>query len=359
MSGGRVVLVGAGHAHMEVLRQAKRFERAGLKLTAIDPGAFWYSGAITAVVSGALRSDAATASPARFGNQARVIADRVDHVALSARELTLRSGRIVPFDVLSLNTGSRIAPGPLTEAGAIPAKPVAGLIAVRDQVEAAGGRVRLAVVGAGATGVELSLTLAALQRRLGARPRVLLVGPDVLPGWPARAGRLARAALAEVGVEYEPMRARDFQPGMLILDKGRQAPVDLVVLATGLEAALPDGLPQRAQGLEVGSDLAVTGCDRLFAVGDCADLAYAPRPKLGVFGVRAAPVLIDNLIAAGLNRPKRRRYHPQSRWLSLLDCGDGAAIGRYGGLAFRGRWALRLKRRIDGEFVARYSAGHD
>ncbi len=36
----------------------------------------------------------------------------------------------------------------------------------------------------------------------------------------------------------------------------------------------------------------------IFAAGDCAHLAFAPRPKAGVYAVRAAPILLHNLRAA-------------------------------------------------------------
>jgi NADH dehydrogenase FAD-containing subunit len=101
--------------------------------------------------------------------------------------------------------------------------------------------------------------------------------------------------------------------------------------------------------------LQTTGDDRVFATGDCAVIASAPRPCVGVFGVRATPVLVHNLAAMARQR-RLKRFRPQARWLSIMDLGDGT------GLAQRGRWwwlggvSLLLKRRIDLDFIRRMGA---
>lgn len=348
-----VVLVGAGHGHMEVLRRAAWFAHAGIRLTLIDPGRFWYSGAATGALSGALRREAASLNlPAPEG--VTVVGGRAVSIDPDARTVTLEDGCQLGFDVASLNTGSRIDAPRLLAAGATPVKPMARLFELQDALKAAGGRGRIVVAGAGATGVEVALALAALQRRLGARVQVVLAGPDLLPGWPDRARVLAQRALTGAGVEYCPTKVRDWAQGVVFGDDGFRAPAEHLIVATGLRANLPDGLPTGADGLPVGADMAWVDHPNIFAIGDCAHLVANPRPKLGVFGVRAAPVLVENLIRAATGRTPRRAYHPQRRWLSVMDLGDGTGLGRYDGWAFRGRGALRLKRWLDRRFVDRY-----
>ena len=48
----------------------------------------------------------------------------------------------------------------------------------------------------------------------------------------------------------------------------------------------------------------------------------------------------------------RKKY-----WLTLLNLGDGEAIGVRGSLAYRGRALFKLKDRIDRKFVAASSLG--
>ncbi|MDI6624430.1 MAG: hypothetical protein QME55_06840, partial [Brevundimonas sp.] len=53
------VLVGAGHAHLDLLHQSARLRRAGVRLTLVAPRMFHYSGLATGVLSGALAPEAA------------------------------------------------------------------------------------------------------------------------------------------------------------------------------------------------------------------------------------------------------------------------------------------------------------
>ncbi|QTF91052.1 MAG: hypothetical protein J5F18_11225, partial [Halomonas sp. BM-2019] len=48
----RLLLVGAGHAHLHLLRHAAAFEGAEVML--VDPGGFWYSGRAAGMLSGRL-----------------------------------------------------------------------------------------------------------------------------------------------------------------------------------------------------------------------------------------------------------------------------------------------------------------
>ena len=93
----------------------------------------------------------------------------------------------------------------------------------------------------------------------------------------------------------------------------------------------------------------------IYAVGDCAHLTHAPRPKAGVFAVRAAPVLAHNL-AADLAGGGRKRFDPQKRYLKLISLGRKAAVVDKYGLAPKGDWAWAWKDRIDRKFMDRLNA---
>jgi NADH dehydrogenase FAD-containing subunit len=125
-------------------------------------------------------------------------------------------------------------------------------------------------------------------------------------------------------------------------------------MATGLQApaVIADlGMPLSEDGrLAVGPTLQSPEDPRVFAVGDCAVITGSPRPPAGVFGVRAAPILAHNLAALGTGA-HHATYAPQSRWLSILDLGDGTGLAVRGRFWSLGRGALMLKRRLDLGFV--------
>jgi len=90
----------------------------------------------------------------------------------------------------------------------------------------------------------------------------------------------------------------------------------------------------------------------VFAVGDCADMLFDPRPKAGVYAVRQAPFLVDNLRAHCAQAEKKLRpVRLQNDFLSLLSLGDTNAVGCRNGVTMTGRWVWKLKDRIDRAFM--------
>ena len=94
-------------------------------------------------------------------------------------------------------------------------------------------------------------------------------------------------------------------------------------------------------------------------MGDCATLRDWPAtPKAGVYAVRQGPYIADNLRRAVAGRPLRR-YRPQPDFLTLLNLGDGKALGAKWGRSFEGRWVMRLKDRIDRKFMRMFQVLDD
>ena len=87
--------------------------------------------------------------------------------------------------------------------------------------------------------------------------------------------------------------------GAVTLASGETLTSDFTLTVTG---ARPQGWLQ-ASGLDLTDgfikiDACLQSSDPLiFAAGDCAEMTGSPRPKAGVFAVRAAPVLLHNLRA--------------------------------------------------------------
>ena len=298
---------------------------------------------------------------------------------LQRRTVQLSDGRPpLPYDVLSLDVG--IAPAVRDVAGAaafaIPVKPIDGFAARwqalrRRAALPAGAPLRVTVVGGGAGGVELALAMhaaaAAEASRQGAPPplRVSLVTRgDLLPSHAPGARRRLAAALAARGIAVHCGAAvvSVGSDGALSLSDGRSLPSDAVVWCT--QAAAPawlaaSGLACDAAGcVRVGDTLRSVSHPDVFAAGDCAALA-TPRPKAGVFAVRAGPPLTANLRAALLGQPLRP-WTPQPRQLALLSLGSGTAVASWGPLAAggdsrSGRALYRLKDRIDRAFMRMYS----
>jgi len=217
----------------------------------------------------------------------------------------------------------------------------------------------LTIVGGGAGGVELALAVAWRAGHGGPPARVRLVSgrAGVAPALARAARAHLHAALDAAGIEVVARDAREIIPGGLLTDDGMQVPGDLTWVATGAAAARwpgESGLAVDPLGfIAVDARLQSRSHPDVFAAGDCASRADAPRPRSGVYAVRAGPVLAENLRRAALGQPLRA-WQPQRHALYLLATGGQHAVATWGPLTAAGRWAWRWKDRIDRRFIARY-----
>jgi len=369
---GRVelVLVGAGHAHVQLLARWIAEPVANVALTlVVDRPRATYSGMVPGFVAGDYAADEldvdAIALAERAG--ARVILAAATAVDADRRRIALEADAEIAYDVASLDVGSTVrglaAAG--VRAHALATRPIGDFVArVEACVQAAlargGGKPRVAVVGAGIAGVELGFTLRARLVAAGASPEVTVLGADrrLLPGDSRRLERRVRREAAAHGIALRTdARALGVEPGAVLLAGGR-APADLVVWATG---AAPPALIARSRlpvdpagFVRVDRRLLVVGHDGLFAVGDCAAVVGAPwMRKAGVYAVREGPVLDANVRATLLGRPLRR-YRPQRRVLAILNLGERRAVAAKWGLVAAGRWVWRWKDRIDRRWMERF-----
>ncbi|MDP3406229.1 MAG: FAD-dependent oxidoreductase [Brevundimonas sp.] len=366
-----LALVGAGHAHLAVLARADRLRASGIEPVLIAPATFDYSGLASAILSGAMAPDAGRIDVAAVAERNGIAHAVTEVVGMdqARRRLTLGDGSVRSFDLVSFNIGSVVAAAaPGVEPGSPgvwPVKPLSSLFALRRALEAAFAAGEptpaIAVVGDGPTGFEIAAALTGLHERHGRTANLSLIGPHADARWaPGGAGRALTRNLDRRGVCRLAGRFRTFEPGRIALCDGRTRACDHLVVATGLQAPAltrAAGLPLDDRGrFKLAPILCSVGDDRLFAAGDCATIKGWPRPFAGVFGVRAAPVLLDNLCASGRGE-QPRPYRPQTRWLSIMDLGEGTGLAMRGGLWWQGRLVLALKRRLDLGFVARSRAG--
>ncbi|MES1947318.1 pyridine nucleotide-disulfide oxidoreductase [Salinisphaera sp. C84B14] len=366
----RVVLVGAGHAHLHVAAHADALAKAGAEVTLVDPGIFWYSGRATGMLGGRFDAEDDQIDPRAVveNNGGAFVAGRVASVDRAQRRVHLADGQALDYNWLSFNVGSGVArdtiSGCTADTNCWPVKPIANLEGLRtalSQAFAAGEAPPVAVVGGGPTGCEVAANIAALARRHApaqARPAIRLLqgGASLAPSLPAGAGQRLAEKLTTLGIEIQyNRRVTERCDGELICDDGDRIAAAHVVVATGLVA--PPWLANLDlafdDGLVVDDTLRSVDDPRVFAVGDCAHIRGHALARLGVFGVRQAPVLLANL-RAGMHGQTLERYEPQSKWLSILDLGDGTGLATRGQRWWLGRTSVWLKHWLDRRFIESY-----
>ncbi len=342
-----LVLAGGGHSHVLVLRRwlmrpHTRPPRTRLCLVSRH-GTALYSGLLPAVVAGLEPLEAAAIDLRRLCTLAGVTFVQAEITGLdpAARELQLAGRPPLRFDRLSLDLGAVTAnPGQ-----AMAVKPLEPFLAWAER-RIAGEP--LVIRGGGAAAVELALAF----RARGMACRLLLQGECLRLG-SAAANRAGERLLAQAAI---PIQRR----------APAEAPADLACTGSRAPAWLAAaGLPVDPESGRVltESSLAVIGHPELFASGDCGLIAADPRPPSGVWAVRSAPVLAENLSRSLAEPPESLRpWRPQARALQLL--GDGGwhadgprALALLGPVALGpSGWIWRWKQRIDRAFMARFAA---
>ena len=234
--------------------------------------------------------------------------------------------------------------------------------ATRDDVVA--GRVqRIAVIGAGAGGVELALAIHAACTRANAVTNIVLATEDasILATHGKRARAQLHDALRRRAIDVRTAtRIVAIEPGSLVTAEGARLDADRVFLATTAIAPAwlaQSGLRCDPRGFVLIDDgLQSVSHPFVFASGDCATMLGRLHPKSGAHAVRQASVLAANLLAFARGASPRR-FSPRRVTLALIGTGDRRALLSYGSLAAQGAWLWRLKDRIDRKHIARYRSG--
>ena len=364
-----IVLVGAGHAHVEVLRNFGRRPETGVRLTLITKSTHTpYSGMVPGFVARHYESSEIQipiVPLAQFANCELVLAEAVGLDPFE-RSVRLRDGREIKGDVVSIDTGAEtdLSDAPSVQDRIVPVKPIDNFAqewgSLIERVET-DPSLRIAIVGSGAAGVELALSIQHRLTRtatgLDASPsnRVTLVvdGAGILPSFLPR----VRRRFARILRDHEIEISSDAEFYGRMRRRASTQPYQVIVWATGVAPAI--WLSASGLALDKGRFVAV---DRhlqsishigVFVSGDAGGMVESPRPKSGVIAVRQGPVLAENLrryIAGKRLQP----FFPQKSWLSLISTGNRYAVAVWGGYSIEGKWVWYWKRWVDKRFVTRY-----
>jgi pyridine nucleotide-disulfide oxidoreductase family protein len=365
----RLVLAGGGQTHVLVLREIARRRMTDVEVVVVTPSnQLIYSGMLPGWIAGHYQLKELTIDLAPLAKAAgtRLVTAYVQKLDLANKIAFTDRGEAFDFDVLSIATGAVIDVDAIDGASerALPLRPFDGFVTgwerIVQRATTARDAFRLTVIGGGAGGVETALAAAYRGRMMKPPVDVQLVtgGVPILPGHGARARAMMHDALMDRGVQLTDALAEKVESNAVVVSGGRRVPTDETLLATGASAARwprDSGLAVDERGfIAVNSYLQSTSHAFVFAAGDAATLIDTPRPKSGVYAVRAAPPLTSNLMAALANRPLSP-FKPQRRALYLLTTGAKHAVASWGSLAFAGRWVWHWKDRIDRGYIAKLS----
>jgi selenide,water dikinase len=372
-----IVLVGGGHSHVVVLKRFGMRPVPGVRLTVICRDTHTpYSGMLPGYIAGHYSYDEVhidLSRLARFAG-ARFFRDEALGLDRAAGKVLCRNRPPLPYDYLSINIGSTPQMSHVAGAAehAVPVKPINGFnerwLLLLARVRNHTGATRIAVVGGGAGGVELTLAMQYRLRKelraLGRNPdelsfHLLTRGPAILRTHNAPVRRAFERVLAERGVVLHcDAEVVQVSANSLRTAAGETVEADEIVWVTragGAPWLRQTGLALDTDGfIQVGDTLQTLTDPKVFVAGDIASMVNYPLEKAGVFAVRQGPPLAANLRRAVEGKPLAP-YRPQSRWLALISTGDQYAVASRGALGFRGAWVWRWKDWIDRRFMRKFS----
>lgn len=353
-----LVLLGGGHTHALVLRKWAMNPLPGARVTLVNPDVKApYTGMLPGFVAGHYERAELDVDLVKLSRAAgaRLIVDRAIGMDSIRKQVELAGRPAIGYDTLSIDIGITSDLGVSSEHAekVIPAKPLAHFadawedLLVRIEGNVAGPAIT--VIGAGVAGVELALAMSHRLSSLGMdKARIALIEAADQPmrelNNSARKHLLAALKAADITVETQANPDHHISDADFVVSTAGAQPYAWL-RETGL--ALQDGFIRVTPSLQ-----SETFAD-IFAVGDCAHLVHAPRPKAGVYAVRQAPVLFENL-RAQLSASDLRSYQPQKDYLKLISMGRQRAVTDKWGLGVAGDWVWRWKNQIDQTFMDQF-----
>ncbi len=367
-----IVIIGGGFAGIYAARRLlKRFPHSsGVTVTLINPSNYFLFVPMLHEVAGGGLCGHNLIEPIRAVLRARNFRF-VQDVALRAE---LRTRRVVTrhesirYDFLVLATGSRSSffgvPGAAEHA--LTLKSLQDAVEIKRQVIGTVEHalcltqrdVTVALIGAGATGIELACELAEFARQAAARiahpsirVRIVLLHRDgsILPQFPQFRPYVERA-LRRQGIELL-LRAEVARVGQraVILDGGKRIAADVIIWTAGVQpnpvATRPNAADERGF-FAVNEFLQLPSYPEVFAAGDCASVRRGGErlPMLAQIASEEGKHIAKSIERSILNRPLRPfRYQIQGILLSL---GRKKGIGVVKGIPVRGFLAWWLMRTV-------------
>jgi NADH dehydrogenase FAD-containing subunit len=373
----KLILLGAGQAHLHMIQSWKASRRADTDLVLISPYPDVVSGdMLSGVVAGLYREDDAVISlPSLLqGSGAGYMQAACTHIHPHDKKLHLSTGEVLSYTTLSIDTGTVMdrqmldvhMPG--ARANAVFVQPLEGFLQLwpRLLAHAQTSSMQMAVVGADAMGIELAL---ALQHRLP-HCRVTLISGSAPPAanYPVAVQKRVLLALKKANITVLQDQCISMQAGCLQLHSGASLSCDIPFVTTGSTAApwlASSGLTLDTDGyVVVNRFLQSVSHPEVFATGGVARRQDAPHTQHSEHG--ASTVLQANLRASLATRAggkALKAHRPAPRSLNFIACAGQSAIANWGPIAsggsgWMGALAWRWKNVINQRWIRQYQMPH-
>ncbi|MEN8904980.1 MAG: FAD-dependent oxidoreductase [Clostridiales bacterium] len=359
----RLILAGVGYAHVYLLKRFK--EKAYKNLEIIVVSSYkrqYYSGMASGYLEDIYSEKDIYFDLEKMCKDVNIefLRETIERIDVFSKKLWFKSGKSKEFDLISFNIGSEIAGDKIKgfyDYG-IKIKPLINLVKIKnDFKETIKTGDKILVVGSGKTGVELSCALKNYCFKLNKNVKFLLVDQNdtILKDQNDNMKNKALKILSKYGIDvFLNKKIIELSENKLIVNNSEEINYDYLIWTTGTKSNnmfKECNLPLDNSGyMLVNKYLQSINYPYIFGVGDCIGFENQKLDKVGIYSVREAPFLYNNIFNY-LKNKKLKKYIPQKKYLSIMSIGKKKAILQHGNFFIKGNLAWKIKNKIDNSFI--------
>lgn len=351
-----LILAGGGHGHINILKRLIKSPLKDINITLItDYGRQYYSGMLSGFVEGIYTEDEISFDVRELSKRANVnyVEEKIISIDKNKKVVTTENDEY-SYDFLSINLGSMANVNfPVDDNGVLNVKPISKLVEAKENFLKKGFKdesKKIYFIGGGASGVELAFSFREAFKNFDI---TIITSGEILENFNEKSRNKVRKLLNKKNINLVEGSFVTEIKNHTIITESVNYEFDYVFLTSGFK-----GVDVKYIDFDVDKRNYVTVDERLmvdestFSMGDSANIYKYPNlPKAGVFAIREAPILLENLMSALKNSGDKKSYEPQLKYLQILNCGGKKAIMNYGKFSFYGRLSWWLKDKIDRKYM--------
>jgi selenide,water dikinase len=362
----QLVLIGGGHANIQVLKELCMKNYQGLHTILINKEYHaTYSGMTPGFIFNKFSQQEIDIDLQRlcFNAGATFIKDEVVDLDLKNNQIKLLTYPSIYFDILSLNTGSISNNRSLkidNLSNCINVKPISDLVNQLSKIDDAASQKTnscISIIGGGIASYEISFSL---KQRYLENVKINIIGDNQLSekNINQSSKKKLRKIAKHIGINIIEDKVEQIKTDHLQLASHKKIKSNLNLLSTG--ADIPPWLEKtqllksKSGFIAVNKYLQSQNFEDVFVAGDIAEVSGCKRVKSGVMAVRQGQVLKKNLFLK-LQNKNMIKFKAQQNWLYLIGTHNNKAILNYYFISIHSRWSWYLKVLIDQRFIKKFS----
>ena len=361
----QLVLLGGGHAHIQVLRKLCMNFYEGLHVILVnDSLESAYSGMTPGYIQDFYKIDEIMIDLQRLSFNAGVtfVNDEVIQLQTDKKKVILKNHPSIHYDLLSINTGCISKRNNIKiyeNSKNIFIKPINNLIKNLKTLDALiknTNNIKINIIGGGVAAFEISF---ALRLRFQNKVLINIISKDILLEKNLNTKSISelKKTAKNMNIFLKESDVIEIKKNELLLSNGETFPSDLNLISTG--AQLPawiqnSSLEKIDEFIGIKTNLQSINDENIFAAGDVANILDFRRPKSGVMAVRQGQILKENIFLK-IQGKKLKKFRPQKNWLYIIGTYPNKALMNYLCFSFHGKWCWVLKKWIDKSFIKRFS----